>query len=182
MGLFDFFKKKEEPDYDPLNVKVTDIKKGFVIEYDLKSWIVKEEYEYDWGNNFFSKEFKLDSGDDSIFLSLEDDDELEISVSKKIRIRSIDEDLPEYIMEHEHPPKKIYYKGVKYLKDSENPGYFRDLADKEKNWSEFISWDYFDEEEKNTICIEQWGEKEFEASIGKTVKEFEISNILPAEK
>ncbi|RLD43759.1 MAG: DUF4178 domain-containing protein, partial [Bacteroidetes bacterium] len=38
---------------------------------------------------------------------------------------------------------------------------------------------YYDEKEELYICIEQWDEKEFEASAGIIIKEFEISNILP---
>ena len=43
----------------------------------------------------------------------------------------------------------------------------------------FISWDYYDAEEKLVACVEQWGEREFEASSGKVVKDFEITSILP---
>ena len=49
MGLFDKFKKKKEPKYDPSNIKVTDIAQGFVFEYNMSTWEVKNEYEYDWG-------------------------------------------------------------------------------------------------------------------------------------
>ncbi|MEA3444207.1 MAG: hypothetical protein U9R19_05710 [Bacteroidota bacterium] len=31
-------------------------------------------------------------------------------------------------------------------------------------------------------CIEQWEEREFEASYGKVVEEYEISNILPGAR
>ena len=67
MGLMDIisnlFSKKKEKAYDPLNIKVTDLKKGFVFDYDLKTWEVQEVYQYDWGNNFFSYEYKIDCGD-----------------------------------------------------------------------------------------------------------------------
>ncbi|MFO7863967.1 MAG: hypothetical protein R6U85_08220 [Salinivirgaceae bacterium] len=49
MGLFDLFKSKKS-DYDVTNMKITDLKKGFVFEYDLKTWLVDEEYKYDWGD------------------------------------------------------------------------------------------------------------------------------------
>ncbi|MEO1099612.1 MAG: hypothetical protein AAFX57_17950, partial [Bacteroidota bacterium] len=62
MGLFDFFKKKEkEPEYDVTNLKVSDLDHGFILEYDLKTWEVKEVYEYDWGNNNFSQEYMFHS-------------------------------------------------------------------------------------------------------------------------
>ena len=179
MGLFDFLKKDKEPDYDPSNIRITDIKPGFLLDYDLKSWHVKEGYEYDWGNNYFTREYMLDSGDEIVYLYLDDNEELDLSVSKKIKIRKLDTDLPEYILKHEQPPKKIVYEGKEYYLERESPGYFSDEPDKDDSWVELISWDYYDKDEKFVLAIEQWGDKEFAASHGKVVKEFEFSNILP---
>jgi len=183
MGLFDFFKKKEKNTYDPTNITLMDLQKGFVLEYDLKTWVVQEVYEYDWGDNYFSREYKMDSGDDTFFLHVEKDDELFLTITKKIKVTMIDEDLPEYLEEHEKAPKKIHYKNKTYYLDgNENPGYFKDLSDPKKDWVEFISWDYYDENDDEYIGIEQWGEREFEASAGQVVKEFEFSNILPGNE
>jgi hypothetical protein len=179
MGIFDRFKKEKEPEYDVTNLSVHDFKKGFVFEYNLKSWIVKEEYQYDWGDNFFTYEFKIDSGDELLYLHFEDDDELEISISSKIKIRAIDEDLPEHIIKFQEAPKKINYQGETYLLDGESPGFFHNNDHGEDAWDELISWNYFNEAEDKVITIEQWGDKEFEASCGLVVKEYEISNILP---
>ncbi len=180
MGLKDLFKKKKEPDYDATDIRVTDIKLGFIFEYDLSTWEVVEEYEYDWGNNYFSKEFKIFNGTETKFLSLDEDDELYIAVTTKVKVRSVDEDLPEYIIEHEAPPKKITYNGTKFFQEEESPGYFRNVEDGEDDdaWSEVVSWEYEDDNDQ-VLTIEQWGDKEFEASFGKYIKEYEISNILP---
>ena len=53
MGLFDRFKKKEEPHYDPSNLQIKDLRVGFMFDYDMKTWAIKEEYEYDWGRQLF---------------------------------------------------------------------------------------------------------------------------------
>lgn len=179
MGIFDFLKKDKEPDYDPNDIRVTDLRAGFILDYDLKSWQVKEAYEYDWGDQYFTREFLLDSGDEVVYLHIDDNEELELSICKKIKIRAVDTDLPEYILEHEQPPKKIVFEGKEYYLDRESPGYFSDEPENEASWTELISWDYYDKEETNLITIEQWGDKEFAAACGKVVKEYEISNILP---
>ena len=44
MGLFNFLKKKNKPTYDVTNMKVTDLDKDFVFEYNLKNWVVKEVF------------------------------------------------------------------------------------------------------------------------------------------
>lgn len=184
MGLFDFlFKsKKKTPSYDVTNMKISDIREGFVIDYDLKSWIVKEEYEYDWGNNLFTYEYKLDSGDDTIYLTIEDDDDLSLYVMRKVKVRSIDQNLPEHIEKNQSPPSKLQYNGKTFLKDNERPGYYSNLTKKE-DATEFVAWDYYCEtDEDETITIEQWGEREFEASHGHKVAEHSFSSILPGDK
>ncbi len=180
MGIFDIFKNKE-PHYDSTNIQVKDLDVGFVFEYDLETWEVQAIYEYDWGDDYFTREFKINNGSKTRFLSIEEDDELEISITKKIKIRALDENLTELLHDKQQPPKKITHEGVTYLLENEAPGYFHDIA-KGDHWEEFRSWDFEDDEGLKILCIEQWDEKEFEASIGKKIKEFEISNILPSSK
>lgn len=187
MGLFGFGKKKkEEESYNPLDLKVTDLKEGFLFDFDMESWIVKEAYEYEWGNNFYSKEYKVDNGTQKMFLSVSEEDELEIVMSEKIKVSRIDEDVVDEIKDRERPPKTIHYKGQKFYRESAEEGYFRELkegVDRESaDWDRLISWEYYDEEEESVLTIEQWGDDEFEASLGVCVKEFQISNIIPSSK
>lgn len=180
MGIFDIFKSKE-PHYDSTNIRVQDLDVGFVFDYDLATWEVQAIYEYDWGDDYFTREFKISDSSSTKYLGIEEDDELEITLSERIKVRKLDEDLMETLMERQQPPKKIAYDEITYRLDAESPGYFHDIA-KGDNWEEFRSWDFEDKSGKHILTIEQWGEKEFEASIGITLKEFEISNILPASK
>ena len=182
MGILDKFKKEKEktPEYDPLNIKITDVRKGFILDYDLHSWIVIEEYKYDWGDNCFTKELKLECDNDSIFLNIDDSDQLDLSICKKVRIRNIDDELPERIIKKGKPPKKLEYDGKTFYRDSESPGYFKDMS-KDDDWLEFQSWDYYDDSEKYIITIEQWDDEEFDASYGQVVNEIDFSNIIPGE-
>ncbi|MFA8300397.1 MAG: DUF4178 domain-containing protein [Hyphomicrobiales bacterium] len=183
MGLFDFFKgNNKEPKYDILSMKVTDLKKRFVFEYDLATWEVQEEYTYDWGNNEFTKEFKISDGSRVLFLSVEDDDEVELCLMEKVPVRSVKSDITDYIKTHEAPPKELVYDGQIYYMDEEAPGYFNDgKSTDDDNWKELISWTYYDKSYTKVLNIEQWDEYSFEASVGKRIKEIEISNILPHE-
>ncbi|MCU4173676.1 DUF4178 domain-containing protein [Carboxylicivirga sp. N1Y90] len=179
MGLFDIFKKKEAH-YDSTNIRVQDLDVGFVFEYDLSTWIVEAIMEYDWGDNYFTREFQINNGSETRFLGIEDDDELSISFMQKVKVRALQDDLTDILISRQQPPKKITYKGVVYFLEKESPGYFHNIT-KGGEWEEFRSWDFEDEDGKQLLCIEQWDEKEFEASIGLSLKEFEISNILPGE-
>jgi hypothetical protein len=45
-----------------------------------------------------------------------------------------------------------------------------------------IYWDYADASGEKLLAIEQWGEDEFEAAVGRSVQEYEFTNILPREQ
>jgi len=183
MGLFDIFKKKKDegPSYDPTNMKITDLKIGFFVDYDMTSWQVKGHSEYDWGNNNFSNEFKLSDGEKEVYLHIEQDAGLMLTVAKPIKIRVLDEDIVETIIEKKEPPKKLTYEGNKYFLDRESVGYYKDTEKEHDDWDELMSWDYYTEEGDLTLGVMQWGERDFEASSGRVVKEFEFSNIVPSE-
>ncbi len=177
---FGWFKKKKEeegkPLYDPTRVTVKDLVKGAFLDYDLQTWEVKAVYEYDWGDNFFSDEFQLNTADDAIYLSVEEDGELFITVTKKIIIHDIEEDVVAYILKNEVPPMKITFEGETYYRKSENIGYYRNVEN--EDWVELVNWTYYDRSQEKILSVEQWGEEEFEASAGKVVNEFEFSSII----
>lgn len=177
---FNFFKKKkkkEEPTYDPTNIKVTDIRKGFIFDYNGKSWEVEEEYEYDWGNNDFTYEFKIVATDETSFLYIEEDDVLECIISKKISFGRLGEKVEAKIKKKGKPPKEIEYEGTTFYRDEESKGYYRNLMNTE--WSELISWTYYDDSDRLVLTIEQWGDNKFDAAVGIVVDEYAFTNILP---
>ncbi|BDD08426.1 hypothetical protein FUAX_08580 [Fulvitalea axinellae] len=182
MGLFDFFKKKEEePSYDPTNLKLIDLREGFILDYDMQSWEVVKAFEYDWGNDYFTLELRLDNGTDSLHLAVDDNDGMELTLTKDVKVRHLDEDLPEYIVEHETAPKKLVYEGTVYYLDEESAGYCKEITAPDNAWQELINWDYYDKTEKKHLSVTQWGDREFECAVGRVAKEFEFSNIIPGK-
>ncbi len=179
--MFNLFKKKEEPKYDVTNLSLNDLDTGFVFDYDMKSWVVEETYEYDWGNNNFSKEFKVNSGDEVAFLSVEDDGDMNLSMVKAIKMRTIDEDLHEEIVKNKKPPKQIHYLKEQYFLENDAAGYFRDCSKETEDWEELLTWEYYNEAEDKIVCITQWDEHNVDASAGLVLKEHQISEIIPGQ-
>ncbi len=179
MGLFDFLKKKETPKYDVTNLSIKDLDQGFIFDYDMKSWVVKEVYQYDWGNNNISKEFLIDSGEEVGFLGIEDKGEPWITFTKTIKIRDLGTDIIDRTVEAKSPPKILVYQAKEYHLHNDSAGYFNDITKGTDDWEELIAWELYDDNEENLIGITQWGEREFDAVAGVVVKEFQISNIIP---
>lgn len=183
MGIFDFFKSKnkEESSFDPLNIKVEDLKKGDLFDYDLETWIVKEEFEYDWGNEVFTKELLIEQGGNELTLSIDVEDGLELTIQKAVKIRKLNEYFVDHLKEKQEPLKKIEFEGVNYYLNSKNYGYYRNVSTNAEG-EECISWDFYNDNEDQILSIEQWSEEEFEASVGKVITSRDISNILPSAK
>lgn len=183
MGFFDLFKNnkdKEETHYDPTNIKITDLEKGYLLDYDLKTWSIIKMSEYDWGNNYFTREFTIESQREKLFLHIEEDDDLTITMSKELKYRKLAPEVIIHIENHGKPPKQITHENVIYYLSEESPGYYRNVE--ASDWEELISFSYFDEDEEKCLTIEQWDDNDFEVSYGKKIKNFEISNILPYSK
>ncbi|MDX2306111.1 MAG: DUF4178 domain-containing protein [Microscillaceae bacterium] len=178
--VFGWFKKKKDDNaslhYDPANIKINQLVKGAFLDFDLKTWEVKAVYEYDWGDNYFSDEFQLSTADETLYLHVEEDDEIACTLSEKINIHLIEGDIAEYIIRTDSPPMKVVYEGETFFRQSENIGYFRNVDN--DMWSELISWSYYDKDQKKVLNIERWGEQDFEASVGRIAQEFEFTNII----
>ncbi len=177
MGLFDIFKKKQPNiNTESFAYKVMNMTNGSVFDYDLKSWVVLHVYEYQWQNGGHSVEYLVDCGTEQWHLCIDNTADLDISLSQRVKVRVVDPKLPDIIIANEQPPAVINFKGTEYLLDNESVGVFRE---ENGEWADLISWEYFDTSDKKLLCIEQWGENDFDASCGLTIKDYEITNILP---
>ena len=176
MGIFG-----DKSNFDPADLTVLDLEEGFLFEMNGKSYEVFKEFYYDWGDEDYTKEVGITDGENKLFLYMEDDDELELVLSKKIPIRSIQEDLPDLIKTEGEPPKKLKYQGDEYLLDESNSAYCLEGpfdADSD-DWDRFDSWDYINKEGAKLLSVERWGDYEFEAAEGYYIKESDIQDIMP---
>lgn len=181
MGIFDFFKKKPaEPNYDPADIRLTDMRTGFVFEYELQSWVVKESFMYRWQDNSETIEFLIDNGRQQWYMSVDQGAPLTISLMQKCKMREVLEDLPEQVDQNGMPPQNIVFRGEKYFRDEESVGIYQ--SEHDRDWADVVSWDYFTAAEDKILTIEQWGEHEFEVWCGNVVREAEFSNLMPGNK
>tara|TARA_Y100000031_G_scaffold115179_1_gene127487 strand:+ start:267 stop:806 length:540 start_codon:yes stop_codon:yes gene_type:complete len=172
------FGKKKEEEIDPLkDLVLSNLKAGYLVDYDMKTWTVTAHNKCEWGEGDYSDEWELQSGDEVFYLERGKDDEVEWTLTKKIPISEVGKEIPDYVNKHEDTPKEITYQGKKYhLEDCSGGRFYKDRKD---FYDEFLSWDYEDESEEYILTIEQWSETSFEAALGKYVEEYQFTNILP---
>ncbi|MBF0102008.1 MAG: DUF4178 domain-containing protein [Desulfobacterales bacterium] len=175
-----WFTKKSSKKIEPnIDLTISNLKPGFFVDYDSKTWEVSAYNYYEWGIRDRTDEWQLKHSNDVIYLQREIDDEDKWTICAKIPMNKMDTTLTAYIIQHGDPPDQLVYDEKEYHFEESGVGYYY------KNCAppafELIKWDFIDEYGTNFISIEQWGEIEFNVSIGMEVKEYHFTNILPRE-
>ncbi len=153
--------------------------KGCTFKYGYSTWTVLENYEYDWGEGAFSKEYKVSDGQAMRYLAVEEEEgEPEVVFYEEIPREEFEKSLPKPLHDGQEMPKSLFFNGRGYFFDEESLGYFCDLSQQPENWEEFIAWDFYDKTEKYVLSIEQWDEDEFEVFYGEVVEAYEIRDII----
>jgi len=178
MGIFDiFFKKDKKNERDPLNLSLSTMQSGDYVDYDMRTWQVKQTAHYEWGANDITKEWQLVSGNETIYLEMESGDESSWSISKKINIAQLGDNVRKAIIDNGDPPESIGFDGTEYSMVVSGGGFYyehgKPLSQK------LLKWDYSDDSGEKFISIEQWGENEFDASEGISAHEYQFNNITP---
>jgi hypothetical protein len=174
------FGKKSKEEIDPLHdLTLSALKVGYMLDYDLKTWEVRSYHTYNFDGDLV-EEWELDSGDDQCYLERAKDDKVEWAMTRKLPFSDLGEGIPEHIRQHEDPPKEVIYQDTRFSLEEGGAGYY--YRDAKGTGEEMIYWDYIDASGERSLSIEQWGEDEFEASVGHSVQEYQFTNILPREK
>jgi len=172
------FKKNNEPDFDPLaDLTLSKVKPGYVLDYDLKTWKVESHNKYDYDGSPVD-EWVLISSDETRYLERSEDDEIIWTLSQKIRLSDLEGNVRDHLQNNDDPPENVTHNGATFQAESSSAGKF--YKDGDGTGQDVILWDYVDDSESKILSIEQWGENEYEASVGDLVEEFQFSNILPA--
>jgi hypothetical protein len=178
--VFDFFKKKEEKEIRFEDLVLSKLKKGFMVDYDMKTYVVSACNKYEWEEGGTTDEWELKSGNEIWFLERDQEDgEVEWSMCQKLSISELEGDIAGEIERNEDPPEIVTYKGKQFAFEEDNVGeYFRNGSDEGLS---FVAWDFEDEAEEEFLTIEQWGETKFDMQVGFKVEEYQFTNILPGE-
>ena len=178
MGFTDrlFGKTKTVKEPDPLaDLVLEKLKVGYLVDYDLKTWQVTGYARYTFsGKDDSVEEWELTAAEEQRYLERADGG---WSLSRKISIGAIDDDVRRHILDHDDPPSRIVFKGTAYHLDASYAGQM--FSDGKGSGADVIRWEFLDEDETNFVGIEQWSETEFAAAAGSVVEDYQFDHILP---
>ena len=83
---FDFFKKKKkEEEFRIEDLVLSKLKTGFMVDYDMQTYVVAGYNKYQWNEGGVTDEWELKSGDETWFLErTQEDGEVEWSLCRKL--------------------------------------------------------------------------------------------------
>ena len=98
MGMFDIFKSKKEEEYE-IDIALKDIEIKDMLDFEANTYTVEKKYHNHYGATK-TTEWQLKSADGQalIYLEMEDDDEVEWSVSRKAEFSELGIDKNEFIL------------------------------------------------------------------------------------
>ncbi|WP_425447196.1 DUF4178 domain-containing protein [Dethiothermospora halolimnae] len=171
MGIFDRLKKvvkanknanvKPQDERNIFNLKVGDIVSIEDVDYEVKGVMKLNDSGWKW------TEYKIKDARQTYWLSVEEDDEIEISLSHKVTAITTE------------PPKKYEYEGVTYYMQEGSEAVVEDVSGK-INVSKGDRVDYYeysDSDDEKLLSIEIW-DGQVEMSKGRWIETFEIE-IFP---
>jgi len=173
-----FGSETQKPSIDPLQDLILEkLKPGYLVDYDSRTWQVTAQNSYDMGDGIRTEEWELRADGDVRFLCREEADGTYWTFTRKVPLGLIDEGLRKHIEIHGDPPQSIEHQSARFFMDTY--GGAKLYRNREAPAQPFLYWEYRDEEGREILIIEQWGDIEFNACIGRLVEEYQFINILP---
>ena len=174
MGFKKWWGKEDDEVY--LEYTLGSMRKGYLVDFDLKTWQVIGYNTYDY-DGFVTREWELRCADDVRFLeAVEEDGKVEWTWTLRIGIEQIEEDVVGAIIETDDPPQEVRFEGRLYEAVESSAGLQR--KDGEGEGREFVNWSY-ESKEGRVLFMSQWGERDFAAYEGISVEEYQFTDILP---
>ncbi|MBD7938307.1 DUF4178 domain-containing protein [Cytobacillus sp. Sa5YUA1] len=166
MSFFSKLFGQKKSDEKPLEKRnMFNLQQDDIVTYNFEDYRVVGKINYN-DHGFKWHAYQLSGINETLWLSVEMDDELYLGMYKKIKLP-----LKEPIA------KEIEYDGIIYFLDEKGTAKVTG-AGRSENLSGLTChyFDFADEEEENFLSIEKWG-SELEVSKGYTIEEYELKII-----
>lgn len=140
---------------------------GDVVQYDNVDWIIEDKLTYS-DDGWEWVEYLLQDGDRIGFLSVEDDDTLEVTFTEKVTDCPID--LP--------PPSQVTYRQQIFNRSETGTATLKRQRKPDRP-AETCQYHDYSGPNGTIMSIEVWG-REVEVSVGKTVRPYQLT-FLPGD-
>lgn len=173
--LFGMRKANKDTSDTKVDFEVKDLKKGFILDYDLKSWEVKDVSIYKWANGSADNEYTINGGDGDLFLNLTNSSG-ELSIYWQGDLMKIWPEFRAKARAGENVSNETFvYKNKKYYLASNGHAAVKSL----KESFNMENWLFQSEDGSSFISFNKYEDDFVEAYEGKALSKHAVSNILP---
>ena len=187
MGFFDrlFGSSSSTPPEqadDPLgDLSLENLREGYLVDYDLKTWTVETHARYDY-EGFPADEWTLRADGETMFLEYEEDDEAVFLLSRPADLTDLsaegaDGPIRRLLEERGEPPATLTFEGSTYELEETGPA-TRIVGDRRQSLRYWV----YEGADDHFVAIERFGESDWNVYAGREVEPFEFDNILPSSK
>ncbi len=172
----------KDEDFDPTRLTLENLKMGYLLDYDFKTWEVIGHYIYEWQGYSAEKVFKISTLQEIAFLFMNKEfGDLSVKILQPINIHLIDERLEAEILAKQQPYNILTYEHTPYYRETAKEGFVSELKQRNAAGSRnrILVWEYYDGQRRNLIRIEQHGRLDFRCFLGQSIEATEFSDILP---
>ncbi len=176
-GLFNRRPPPETDLLDPLRDLVLEkLRIGYFVDYDLKTWQVTAYGTYDFGGKKV-EEWELTNDRDLRYLERYEDDDEVWTLATKVPVGMLGDAVRTKLYAQEEPPGEILYQNEAYYLFEDAAGHYLEGGRGERK--PMLSFEYSNATDDRFLTVEQWGERELDASVSVRVRPHEFTNILP---
>lgn len=175
LGVYLFLRQRQESptsnveeDNAPENRTIFNLKLGDIIEYQDRYWVIEGKLTYD-EDGFIWLEYLLQDQEEVRWLSVEEDDAVELTLSKPIR----NLDIPR------NPPNPLTYEGETYHCVESGVAQMKREGSVLNRQAEQCHYFEYESEDGKLLSVEDWN-GDIEVATGKMINPGEIT-ILPGE-
>jgi len=171
----------KNPKYSPEDLVLQNVEAGGVIKI---SALASEPGDIDLnvlGRHVYRQgesswyELECDKGGEKVWLSWEEDDQLEISIqiaTPKLRELNIDKGTLDKMDDREKGD--FEFEGEKFYYEDSDPAIFYRFGE-DKNAEKFYYWEFENDDENKFISVEKWSDGSYDVSVSIPVKPAQIS-------
>lgn len=164
---------------DPTNIQLQDLARGFLLDYNLKTWQVVSETQADWNLGGTERHFRITSEPETAFLVLRMEGGQWIPLFQKLyNIHALSADLQTTIRHTRVAPNVLFVEGNSYYLEARQEGYFFHIS-AQLPPRKIVRWEYFDSTRFSSIRIDVLDDTEFIGYMGDVVPVSAFSEILP---
>lgn len=175
--------EQPEPDPEAQELRLENVRAGGLIhltnvgpeleEYDVQ---ILARHTYREGENHEWYELEGDNGKSKVWLSLENDDTLDVTIAtRKLKLRELPINRADLDNMDERGEGQFELEGKTYYYDHSTEGsYFPDGKVATDNEEFFYYWEFETDDEHEFLTVEEWESGQFEVTISYPVKESQV--------